>query len=66
MGAIIFKRETINHNTITAEIEETFDNDFSVVVYDDCMDIWIEKFAKTKKEAEILAEKLFNKVISEY
>lgn len=63
----IYKTKKVNSiNTITCEIEETFMNNFSVLVYDDENEVFIEKFADTIEEAKNKADKLFLKVCNQY
>jgi len=60
---MIYKESKINSiNTLTIEIEEDFNESFSVVAYDSEGFIWIEKFAKTIEQAKKLADKLHEKL----
>jgi len=60
---MIYKETKIDSiNTLTIEIEEDFNDSFSVVAYDSEGFIWIEKFADTFQSAEKLAEKLYKKL----
>jgi len=63
----IYKTKKINSiNTITCEIEETFMNNFSVLVYDEEGGVFIEKFANTYLKATEVADKLFSSVCKKY
>lgn len=67
MGNNIYKSKKVNSiNTITCEIEETFMNNFSVLVYDEQEGVFIERFADTREQAEIKADKLFTKICNQY
>jgi hypothetical protein len=60
---MIYKETKINSiNTLTIEIEEDFNESFSVVAYDSEGFIWIERFAKTMEQAKKLADKLHKKL----
>lgn len=62
-----YKQKKVNTiNTITCEIEETFMNNFSIIIYDNEGGIWIEKFASTYDESMEIADKLFFKVCKKY
>lgn len=62
---MIYKELKIgNFNTVTAEIEEDFNNRYSVVIYDDEL-YWVELFANTLEKAEKIAENEFEKCINE-
>jgi hypothetical protein len=63
----IYKSKKVNSiNTVTCEIEETFMNNFSILVYDEQGGVWVEKFAPTYEKATQLANKLFEKICNEY
>jgi hypothetical protein len=47
-------------------IEETYMDNFSVLIYDEEGGVWIEKFASTYLDAVEIAEKLFLKVCKKY
>jgi hypothetical protein len=69
MENLYYKIEKIKtSNTLFCAIEETFNDDYSILIHDDYSDyeggICVEKFAKTYKEAEILADKLFDKILN--
>lgn len=65
--ATIYKTKKVNSiNTITCEIEETFMNNFSVLVYDEEGGVFIEKFADTYLKATEVADKLFLSVCKKY
>jgi len=67
MTQTIYKTKKVNSiNTVTVEIEETFINNFSVLIYDNEGGVFIERFAKTYNEATILADKLFFNVCNKY
>lgn len=57
---IIYKFVKLNSiNNLTIEIEESFNDNFSILAYDQEGGIWVEKFAKTLNEAKLIAEKLY-------
>jgi len=63
----IYKTKKVNLiNTITCEIEKTFMNNFSILVYDEEGDVWIEKFADTYLKATEIADKLFFNICKKY
>jgi hypothetical protein len=63
----IYKTKQVNSiNTITCEIEETYMDNYSVLVYDNEGGIFIEKFENTLQNAKELADKLFNLVCKKY
>jgi hypothetical protein len=63
----IYKTKKVNSfNTITCEIEETFMNNFSILVYDQEGGIWIEKFADNYLDAVKIADKLFLNCCNKY
>ena len=69
MENIYYKTKKINcSNTLFCAIEETFNDEYSILIFDDYSEyeggIWIEKFTKTYNEATILADKLFNKILN--
>ena len=53
-------------STLIVEIEQTFNDNFSVIAYDDFWGIWIEKFADTFEQAKDKAKKLHSKLVKEY
>ncbi len=53
-------------NTLTVEIEEAFNNNFSIIAYDTEGGVWVEKFANTYSSAKIVAEKLVKSIIKLY
>jgi hypothetical protein len=60
---MIYLETKINSiNTLTIEIEQDFNESFSVLAYDEEGLIWIEKFAKTIEQAKKLADKLHKKL----
>lgn len=67
MNTTMYKTKKVNSiNTITCEIEETFMNNFSVLVYDEEGGVFIEKFANTYLKAIEIADKLFLSVCNKY
>ena len=67
MNSVIYKTKKINTvNTLTVEIEETFSNNYSIVIYDEEGDVFKEKFAKDYESATRIAEKLFNTEYKKY
>ena len=63
----IYKQKKVNSiNTITVEIEETFNDNFSIIVYDEEGGVWVEKFANNYEKAVEVAEKLFTKTVNQY
>lgn len=67
MNSVIYKTKKINTvNTLTVEIEETFSNNYSIVIYDEEGDVFKEKFSKDYESATIIAEKLFNTEYKKY
>ncbi len=63
----IYKSKKVNSiNEITVEIEETFMNNWSILVYDQEGGIFIEKFADNYDAAVVVADKLFNKICKQY
>jgi hypothetical protein len=63
----IYKQQKVNLiNTVTVEIDNSFMDDFSVLVYDEEGGVWIEEFTDTLANATKLADKLFSKVLSQY
>lgn len=62
MESIIYKTRKLSEtNTLHCEIEKTFMDSYSVLVYNTDGDLWIEKFALTYEEATIVADKLLKK-----
>jgi hypothetical protein len=67
MESTIYKTKKVNSiNTITCEIEQTFMNNYSILVYDEQGGIYLEKFADTREKAEIKADKLFLNACNQY
>ena len=67
MKLSIYKTNQVNSiNTITCEIEETFMNNFSILIYDNEGGLFVERFADTYEAAKIKADKLFNKYCNQY
>lgn len=67
MENTIYRKEKLNSiNSLTCEIEETFTNDYSILLYDENNNVWIEKFANTYKEATEIANKLFIKTFNQF
>jgi predicted nucleic acid-binding protein len=63
----IYKTKKVNSiNIITCEIEETFMDNFSILVYDEENEIFIEKFANTYSKAVEIADSLFLNVCNKY
>jgi hypothetical protein len=63
----IYKTEKVNSiNTITCVIEPTFMDNFSILIYDEEGEIWIEKFADTYLQSVKIADKLFLSVCKKY
>jgi hypothetical protein len=63
----IYATKKVNSiNTITVLIEQTFMNNYSILCYDEENEIFVEKFADTYEQAEIIANNLFNKICNEY
>jgi hypothetical protein len=65
-STIYIKKKLNSINTLTIEIEEAFNNNFSIVAYDNEDSVWIEKFADTYEDAKKIAEKLNIKISKEY
>lgn len=64
---IVYATKKVNSiNTISCHIEQTFNDNYSIIVFDEEGGVWIEKYAQTLKDAEIIAEKLFKEVINNY
>lgn len=63
---VLAKSKTSVINTLYVTIENTFNNDFSILANDDMGDIWQEKFAPTYEQAMIIATKMHNKILSTY
>ena len=61
-------KEIKNSNTLFCAIEETFNDNYSILIFDDYSDyeggIFIEKFAKNYNEATSIADKLFDKILN--
>ena len=55
-------RKLSDTNTLHCEIEKTFMDNYSIVLYDTYGDLWIEKFAPTYEKATEIAENLFKKI----
>jgi hypothetical protein len=67
MTTTIYKSKKVNSiNTITCEIEETFMDNYSIVVYDQEGGIFIERFADNYSKATEVADKLFSNVCKKY
>lgn len=67
MTTTIYKQQKVNSiNTLICEIEESYNDNFSIIVYDEEGGVWIEKFADTYTKAVEVAEKLFAKVCKQY
>lgn len=67
METLIYKQTKLNSiNKLTIEIDETFNDDFSIIAYDDENDIWVEKFAINLESAKIIADKLHDEIINNY
>ncbi len=63
----IYKTKKVNTiNTITCEIEKTFMDNFSVLVYDNDGGVFTERFADTYLIATELADKLFLSICKKY
>ena len=63
----IYKTKKVNTiNTITCVIEETFMDNYSILIFDEEGGVWIEKFADTYNQAVIIADKLFINVCNKY
>lgn len=63
----LYRQEKLNSiNTLTCTIEKVSDNCFSVLLFDEEMEVWIEKFTETIEKAKATADRLFNKIKSEY
>jgi hypothetical protein len=63
----IYKEKKVNTiNTITCVIEETYIDNYSILIFDEEGGVWIEKFADTYNEAVVIADKLFLKVCNQY
>lgn len=62
------KRKEIGRlTTIVCQIEKTFMDNYSVLVYnEEGNDVWIERFAPTFQKAQEIGEKIFSKVIKQY
>jgi hypothetical protein len=64
---ITYKSQKLNSiNTLTIVIEESFNDNFSILAHDEEGGIWIEKFADNLEQAKITAEKLYNKITKLY
>jgi hypothetical protein len=67
MTTTIYKSKKVNSiNTITCEIEETFMDNYSIVVYDQEGGVFIERFAENYLKAIEVADKLFSNVCKKY
>lgn len=67
MTTTIYKSKKVNSiNIINCEIEKTFMDNFSVLVYDNEGGIFIEKFADNYTKAIEVADKLFLNVCKKY
>lgn len=67
MGVVIAYETKLNSiNKLTVEIEENFNNEFSILAYDEEGGVFVEKFAPTFEKAKEAAEKLHNKIVKEY
>jgi hypothetical protein len=65
--ATIYKTKKVNSiNTIICEIEETYMNNFSVLIYDEEGGVFIEKFADSYLKATEVADKLFLSICKKY
>jgi hypothetical protein len=63
----LYKTKKINSvNTLTCEIEQTFTGDYSILIYDEEGDIFLEQFAKSYDEATPIADKLFENILTIY
>ena len=65
---VTYKTKEINSlTTITVDIEKTWFDNYSVLVQNVIEGgLWIEKFADTFEDAQILADKLFIKACKQY
>ena len=65
---VTYKTKEINSlTTITVDIEKTWFDNYSVLVQNVTEGgLWIEKFADTFEDAQILADKLFIKACKQY
>jgi hypothetical protein len=64
---MIYLEKKINSiNSLIIEIEQDFNNQFSVIAYDLEGLIWIEKFADNMQNAKKLAQKLEKKFIKPF
>jgi hypothetical protein len=62
-----YKTKKVNSiNTIICEIEKTFMDNFSVLIYDQEGGVFIERFADTYSDATKIADKLFFSVCKKY
>ena len=67
MNATTINSKKVNSiNTITVEIEEAFNNNFSIVVFDEQGGLFVEKFAATYEKAVEVANKMFAKACAQY
>lgn len=67
MTTTIYKSKKVNSiNIITCEIEKTFMDNFSVLVYDEEGGVFIERFADNYLQATEVADKLFSNVCKKY
>lgn len=67
MEAVIEYQTKLNSiNVLTVEIEENFNNEFSVLAYDNEGGVFLEKFAPTFEKAKEVAKKLHDKIVKEY
>ena len=62
----VYETKLNSINKLTIEIEEDFNNQYSVVAYDDNNNFFIERFAPTFEQAKEVAKKLHDKIVKEY
>jgi hypothetical protein len=57
---------TKESNKVVCEIQETFMKDFIILVYNNDLGIFIKAFAKNKRQAKKVADKLFDYVTNQF
>jgi hypothetical protein len=63
----IYKEIKLNSiNNLYVEIEPTFNDELSIVAYDELETIWIEKFAKTQEKAIEIADNLIEELTKKH
>lgn len=63
----IYKEIKLNSiNNLYVEIEPTFNDELSIVAYDELETIWVEKFAKTQEKAIEIADNLIEELTKKH